>query len=147
MKTENSTLLIRKNHSTQITIRWDELDPNQHVNNKNFQGYLDEARMRAMRDWGFSMENLRERGFGPVILSVHLDFKREVSYPEEILIESDLFLKSLTRAVFEQRIISQSNQALSCKASTDWVILNLNSKRPSKFLEALGLEESVLVES
>ncbi|TGM58618.1 acyl-CoA thioesterase [Leptospira adleri] len=143
MKTSTPTL-IRKNHSTQISIRWDELDPNQHVNNKNFQGYLDEARMRAMRDWGFSMESLREQGFGPVILSVHLDFKREVSYPEIVQIESDLFLKSPTRAVFEQRIISQSNQVLSCKASTDWVILNLNSKRPSPFLETLGLKEAAL---
>lgn len=44
---------IRKEHSTQIVIRWDELDPNDHVNNKNFQGYLDEARMRAMRGLGF----------------------------------------------------------------------------------------------
>ncbi len=39
MKSEELTE-IRKEHSTQIVIRWDELDPNGHVNNKNFQGYL-----------------------------------------------------------------------------------------------------------
>ncbi|MBM9500612.1 acyl-CoA thioesterase [Leptospira sp. 201903071] len=142
MKTETPTP-IRKNHSTEITIRWDELDPNQHVNNKNFQGYLDEARMRAMRDWGFSMENLREQGFGPVILSVFLEFKREVSYPEVIRIESDLYLRSPTRALFEQKIFTRSHQVLSCKSSTDWVILDLNSKRPLKFLEALGLQKEI----
>lgn len=32
---------------------------------------------------------------------------------------------------------------VSCNASTDWVILNLNSKRPAKFLEAIGLEKPV----
>ncbi len=133
---------IRKNPKTQIEIRWDELDPNQHVNNKNFQGYLDETRMRAMRNWGFSMENLRAQCFGPIILSVRMDIKREISYPENVLIESDLFLKSSTRTFFEQRIITLSNQSLSCKASTDWVILNLNSKRPSSFLEAFGLNEA-----
>ncbi|AKH79226.1 acyl-CoA thioesterase [Leptospira interrogans] len=142
MKTEELTE-IRKGHSTQIAIRWDELDPNGHVNNKNFQGYLDEARMRAMRDWGFSMEKLKTQSFGPVILSIQLDFKREINYPETILIESDLFLKTATRAVFQQKIICQSNQMVSCNASTDWVILNLNSKRPAKFLEAIGLEKPV----
>ncbi|RHX83514.1 hypothetical protein DLM78_21190 [Leptospira stimsonii] len=35
-----------------------------------------------------------------------------------------------------------SNKALSCKASTDWVILNLNSKRPSSFLEAFDLNDA-----
>lgn len=138
MKTEELTE-IKKGHSTQIGVRWDELDPNNHVNNKNFQGYLDEARMRAMRDWGFSMETLKAEGFGPVILSIGLEFKREISYPDTITIESDLFLKSPTRAVFEQRILCQNDQILSCKASTDWVILNLTSKRPAKFLEAIGL--------
>ncbi|AXR62624.1 acyl-CoA thioesterase [Leptospira mayottensis] len=142
MKIEEPTP-IRKNHSTQITIRWDELDPNQHVNNKNFQGYLDEARMRAMRDWGFSMEKLKTQGFVPVILSIHLDFKREINYPETITVESDLFIKTPIRAVFVQRIICQSSQTLSCNASTDWVILNSNSKRPLKFLEAIGLEQTV----
>ncbi|MCH1913891.1 acyl-CoA thioesterase [Leptospira noguchii] len=141
MKQEKLTE-IRQGHSTQITIRWDELDPNGHVNNKNFQGYLDEARMRAMRDWGFSMEKLKIQNFGPVILSIQLDFKREINYPETILIESDLFLKTATRAVFQQKIICQSNQTVSCNASTDWVILNLNSKRPAKFLETIGLEKS-----
>ncbi|MBF3317604.1 acyl-CoA thioesterase, partial [Leptospira borgpetersenii serovar Hardjo-bovis] len=48
-----------------------------------------------------------------------------------------------TRAVFQQKIICQSNQMVSCNASTDWVILNLNSKRPAKFLEAIGLEKPV----
>ncbi|MCG6170050.1 acyl-CoA thioesterase [Leptospira sanjuanensis] len=143
MKSETSSP-IKKDHKTQIVVRWDELDPNNHVNNKNFQGYLDEARMRAMRDWGFSMEKLRNEGFGPIILSIQLEFKREIAYPETIRIESDLFLKSPTRAVFKQRIICGSNQALSCNASTDWVILNLNSKRPAKFLEAIGLPQSTL---
>ncbi|EMJ96680.1 acyl-CoA thioesterase [Leptospira alstonii] len=142
MKTQELTE-IRKGHSTQIVVRWDELDPNNHVNNKNFQGYLDEARMRAMRDWGFSMEKLKAQDFGPVILSIHLEFKREINYPETITIESDLFLKTPTRAVFEQRIICGSNQTLSCNASTDWVILNLNSKRPAKFLEAIGFHQTV----
>ncbi|EMO39627.1 acyl-CoA thioester hydrolase, YbgC/YbaW family [Leptospira noguchii serovar Autumnalis str. ZUN142] len=141
MKPEKLTE-IRKGHSTQIAIRWDELDPNGHVNNKNFQGYLDEARMRAMRDLGFSMEKLKTQNFAPVILSIQLDFKREINYPETILIESDLFFKTATRAVFQQKIICQSNQTVSCNASTDWVILNLNSKRPAKFLEAIGLEKS-----
>lgn len=142
MKSEELTE-IRKEHSTQIVIRWDELDPNGHVNNKNFQGYLDEARMRAMRDWGFSMEKLKTQNFGPVILSIQLDFKKEINYPETILIESDLFLKTATRAVFQQKIICQSNQMVSCNASTDWVILNLNSKRPAKFLEAIGIEKPI----
>ncbi|EMN49733.1 acyl-CoA thioester hydrolase, YbgC/YbaW family [Leptospira interrogans str. L1207] len=108
MKTEELTE-IRKGHSTQIAIRWDELDPNGHVNNKNFQGYLDEARMRAMRDWGFSMEKLKTQSFGPVILSIQLDFKREINYPETILIESDLFLKTATRAVFQQNHLSEQS--------------------------------------
>ncbi len=89
------------------------------------------------------MEKLKTQNFGPVILSIQLDFKKEINYPETILIESDLFLKTTTRAVFQQRIICQSNQTISCNASTDWVILNLNSKRPAKFLEAIGIEKPI----
>ncbi|TGK27569.1 acyl-CoA thioesterase [Leptospira gomenensis] len=135
---------IRKEHVTRLPIRWDELDSNGHVNNKNYQGYLDEARMRAMRDWGFSMEILRKEGFGPVILSISLEFKREISYPEEIRIESELSVSSPTRAVFIQKILRESDSLLCCKAETDWVILDLNSKRPAKFLHAIGLEDSKL---
>ncbi|GBF38059.1 acyl-CoA thioesterase [Leptospira johnsonii] len=132
------TQKIREGHKHSLNVRWDELDANRHVNNKNYQGYLDEARMRAMRDWGAPMEEFADKGFGPVILNLNLKFVKEISYPEEITIESDLVLTSPTRAVFEQKILL-SNGKVACQASTEWTLLDLNRKRPAKFLEVLSV--------
>ncbi|TGK10008.1 acyl-CoA thioesterase [Leptospira fletcheri] len=131
------TQKIREGHKYSLNVRWDELDSNRHVNNKNYQGYLDEARMRAMRAWGAPMEEFADKGFGPVILNLNLKFLKEISYPEEITIESDLILASPTRAVFEQKILL-SNGKLACQASTEWTLMDLKRKRPAKFLEVLS---------
>ena len=89
--------------------------------------------MQAMRAWGMSMQELREQEIGPAILSLAFQFKKEVSYPETIRVESELRLDSKLKASFHQKMFAESSGQLACEAQTVWTLFDLKRRRPVAF--------------
>jgi acyl-CoA thioester hydrolase len=61
-----------------IPIRWGDMDAMGHVNNTVYFRYLEELRIRWFDAMGFAPD---PAGQGPVIVSAHCDFIRELRYP------------------------------------------------------------------
>jgi acyl-CoA thioester hydrolase len=117
-------------HLTEIAVRWDELDANQHVNNKVYQSYLDEARIQAMTAQGVDFAKLRELKTGPVITRLILDFKAPLHHPDTACIYSWLENVEKYRSEFVQDIHRKSDGKLVCQARAFWAFMNLERGRP-----------------
>lgn len=68
-------------HSVRMPMRWDDMDAMGHVNNTVYFRYLEQARIAWFESMGcppaFS-------GVGPVIISAHCTFLKQLRYPVEI---------------------------------------------------------------
>lgn len=121
---------LAQRHRTEIEVRWDEMDANHHVNNKVYQSYFDEARVRAMTEKGVDFAALRAMHIGPVITRTVIDYRNPLHHPDVADIESWLENIEKYRSEFVQEIRRKSDGKLVCQARTFWTFLNLERGRP-----------------
>lgn len=71
-------------HTTQIAVRWGDMDAGGHVNNSRFFTYFEEARvkwLRATLDGPLFVES------GPVLAEASCDFKQPLLHPATLVID------------------------------------------------------------
>ena len=67
----------RTKFETELLTRPDDIDMNQHVHSARYLDYVLAARYDQMaRCYGFSMEDFAREGFGWVVKTAHVEFKR-----------------------------------------------------------------------
>lgn len=128
---------LTQHHVTEISVRWDEMDANQHVNNKVYQSYFDEARVRAMGEKGVDFVSLRQKNIGPVITRMELDYKHPLHHPDVAVIESWLENIEKYRSEFVSRLTRKSDGKVVCEARAFWTFLNLARGRPVPLQEVI----------
>ncbi|HEX5756004.1 MAG TPA: thioesterase family protein [Arenimonas sp.] len=93
----------------ELEVRWRDLDAFNHVNNQQFLGYIEEARVRWFRqligDWS-QTEVL------PIVAAITMNYRRPIEWPETVRVE--LFAervggKSLTVG---HRIVSSKDEGM-----------------------------------
>lgn len=135
--TAESSLLLKR-HVIEIEVRWDEMDANQHVNNKVYQSYFDEARVRAMGEKGVDFVHLRQKHIGPVITRMELDYKHPLHHPDVAVIESWLENVEKYRSQFVSQLRRKSDGKMVCEARAFWTFLNLERGRPVALNEVIA---------
>ncbi len=68
-------------HSLRMPIRWGDMDAMGHVNNTVYFRYLEQARIAWFEALGCPPDPV---GIGPVIISAHCTFLKQLRYPGEI---------------------------------------------------------------
>ena len=81
-----------------IEVRWGDLDAFGHVNNTHFLRYLEEARIVLFRGLGVAYKN---REFGPVVVNVNCNFRREITYPTVVRVRLEATVASDRRLVLQ----------------------------------------------
>ena len=73
-----------------FTIRWDDLDPNRHVANTTFSVLMNDRRMSFLSENGFTQDKFDQLQIGPVILSEHFYYIKEVMPGSTVYIDIEL---------------------------------------------------------
>ena len=68
-------------HSVRMPMRWGDMDAMGHVNNTVYFRYLEQARIAWFESMGFPPAF---SGIGPVIISAHCTFLKQLRYPGDI---------------------------------------------------------------
>jgi YbgC/YbaW family acyl-CoA thioester hydrolase len=71
-----------------MTIKEHHLDTFGHVNNATYLQIFEEARWEMIHNNGFSLEVIKKKKQGPIILDVHVKFLRELKNRENISVET-----------------------------------------------------------
>jgi acyl-CoA thioester hydrolase len=100
---------MRKLADVPITLRWRDLDAFSHVNNSTFMTYLEEARLhwlsRLVENW--------DRGtVTPLLAATHLNFRRQLTWPGEVVVQ--LFCERVgnTSLTMAHRIVDAKDQSI-----------------------------------
>ena len=137
--TSNREEISLRKFECRIKVRWNEMDSNGHVNNMYYQSYFDQARIEVFEKVGLDMEEMRERGIGPVIYKTELDYKKELKHPDTAIITSSIEVFKKTRGIIHQIIHSGRSGEEVCVARFHGMFMNLKRMRPQVFPEQILL--------
>lgn len=120
MSESNHQLLSR----CMISVRWRDLDTYNHVNNSVFLSYLEEARLI----WLLSLQGeWKTETSAPVIASSQLDFRRQLEWPGEVVVETWLDRLGNSSLGLGSRIVSSDGNTVYCDALVVLVWINPTS--------------------
>lgn len=122
--------LGRTRFSTELRVRPDDIDMNQHVHNSRYFDYVLAARYDQMeRCYKMSMDEFIAAGFGWVVKTAYVEFKRPLVMGDVISVTTwvDELIKHGVRVQFE--IVRQKTGKLACDGYFDYTMIDLKTGR------------------
>ncbi|MDO4591657.1 MAG: acyl-CoA thioesterase [Comamonadaceae bacterium] len=83
-------------YESTFTVKWGDMDAMGHVNNTMYFKYMEHGRIEWLRSIGFLQ---LPNGQGPVIANAFCNFKRQLKYPDEVLLK--MYVSDPARVTFD----------------------------------------------
>jgi len=141
---ENFPPLGRTRFETELQVRPDDIDMNQHVHNSRYFDYVLAARYDQMaRCYKMPMEEFLKAGYGWVVKTAYLDYKRPLALGDIAVVTTwvDEMLKNGVKVRFE--IHKKSRGKLSCDGYFDYTMVSLQTGRGEKIPDWIAAKYSV----
>ena len=118
-----------------LSVRWRDHDAYDHVNNAQYLSYVEEARLR----WLASLEGeWMSDAAAPVLAASQLNYRRPITWPEEIVVEMFVDRVGRSSLVLTHRIVSAKDATvLYCDGSTTLVWVDRGTGRGSALPDAV----------
>jgi len=109
-------------HRWNLTVRIFDLDAYGHTNHTVFLQWLEEGRESFLRRNGFSFLRFLEEGTPLVMVNLNVDYKGQVSWGDEIVVETGVGRLGGSSVRFDHRVIHAGGIAvLECRATMVFV--------------------------
>lgn len=122
--------LGRTKFETELQVRPDDIDMNQHVHSSRYQDYVLAARFDQMaRCYKMSMEEFIAAGLGWFVKTAHVEYKRPLGLGEHFLVRTwvDAIERTAVKVCFE--ILRKRNGKLCCDGWFDYTMVSLKTGR------------------
>ncbi|MEG3585662.1 MAG: thioesterase family protein [Actinomycetota bacterium] len=116
-------------NSTNLRVRFFELDPYTHVNHSVYVQYFEEARISALYDIGQSVNDLMKRDIALVITEIQTKYLAPALLGDELIIESGLSDIRGASATWLQKIRKGNLVIATQKTRTGCTSMNGKPKR------------------
>ena len=113
---------------TEVTVRFSEVDAMGIVWHGNFVKYMEDGRESFGRRFGLGYYDLYEQGLQVPIVKLDIDYKLQVKYGEQIVIEITWMNCDAAKILFKYRILRKDDGAVLMKAQTIQVFLNMQGE-------------------
>ena len=113
---------------TGLKVRTYECDIYGHVNNATFLNYCETARIEFLNHLGYSLVELRKKGWLLPIVKIVVDYKLPLFAEEKIKVTVCWKKRKNSSAVFIQEIIKQDSGKLAARLEITWVATDLQNK-------------------
>jgi YbgC/YbaW family acyl-CoA thioester hydrolase len=117
---------------TELQVRPDDMDMNQHVHSSRYLDYVLAARYDQMeRCYKMPMEEFLAHGFGWVVRTAHVEYKRPLGLGERIIVRTwiETIIKHGVRVHFE---MLKKTGKLASDGWFDYTMINLKTGRAEK---------------
>jgi acyl-CoA thioester hydrolase/thioesterase-3 len=133
---------------TEFRVRPDDIDMYQHVHNSKYFDYVLAARYDQMdRCYGMSMESFIERGFGWLVRSVFIDYKRPLHMGDYFTVTTGIESIDDKGCRVKFNINNNATAKLCCTGWFDFVMIDLKTgkglKVPEDVIEHYSLQATV----
>ena len=92
-------------HTTEIRVRFGELDAYGHVNHAVYLSYFEAARVEALTTVGFGLDRLQREGFLLVVVDLRMRFRRPAVLGDVLTVETALLELRRASSRWTQRIL------------------------------------------
>ena len=129
---------------TELQVRPDDIDMNNHVHNTRYLDYVLAARYDQMEScYKMKMEEFIALGYGWVVNTTHVEHKRPLGLGERIVVRTwiEEILKNGVKVRFE--ILKKENHKLSCEGYVHYTMVNQKTGRaeviPASIIEKYSI--------
>ncbi len=136
--------LGRSRFESELRVRPDDIDMNQHVHGSRYFDYVLTARYDQMaRCYGMSMEEFVQAGYGWVIRTAHVEYKRPLGGGGHFIGRTwiEEMFKDGVRVNFE--IVKSASGKLSCDGYFHYTMVNRQTGRAEAIPEWIANKYSV----
>lgn len=121
---------------TELTIRPDDIDMNNHVHNSKYLDYVLAARYDQMRkDYKVTMEDFLERGFTWVVSQVNINYKRALILTDKIIVRTQVEDFNRSQSIVNFEIVKKENGKVAAEGQFIYTMINVETGRPAKIPE------------
>ena len=121
---------------SELTVRPDDIDMNNHVHNSHYLDYVLAARYDQMeRCYKMSMEEFVAQGLGWVVKSCYIEFKRPLLLGDTIIVRTAIASLDKTDAKVKFEIIRKSTKKLVSEGYFEYSLVNLSTGRATEIPE------------
>src|SRR5438876_11804880 len=110
-------------------VQWGDQDAFGHVNNIVYFRWMESARIEYFRQAGVQSV-VAQQGTGPILASVKCDFRRQLTYPDTLLISASITSFGRTSMKMVHRIYSTAQQAVAAEGDSTIVMFDYTLQRP-----------------
>lgn len=123
---------------TEITIRPDDIDMNNHVHNSKYFDYVLAARYDQMRkDYKMTMEEFIKLGYTWVVSNVNIDYKRALKLGDKILVRTQLKDFSGAQSHVNFWIVNKETGKTAAEGLFIYTMISIGSGRPARIPEEI----------
>ncbi|HOJ06263.1 MAG: acyl-CoA thioesterase [Ignavibacteriota bacterium] len=121
---------------TEIIVRPDDIDMNNHVHNSKYLDYIQTARFIQMRDcYKVPMEEYFERGFTWFASEVQLKYKREMKFGDIAVVKTQVDQWSGAQVTINVWVFNKSTNKVCVEGKILYTLVSISSGRPARIPE------------
>lgn len=121
---------------TSLPVQWGDQDAFGHVNNVVYFRWLESARIDLL-DRFPSAVRMNNTGLGPILASMHCDYRRQLHFPDVVHIGSRITRVGRSSLDVGHAIFSERLHAVAAEATSILVIFDYQANRPVRIPDAL----------
>ncbi len=121
---------IHSKFESELQVRPDDIDMNQHVHNSRYFDYVLAARYDQMeRCYKMPMSEFIKLGFGWVVRVAHIEYKRPLGLGDWFVVRTWIHKINKDGVEVHFQIVRRDNGKLSCSGYFDYAMVSLQSGR------------------
>lgn len=124
----------------EITVLWADEDSFAHVNNVAYLRWCETGRVEYLRRLGLFPE-LPPKGVGPIVASVTCHYRRQLKYPDTVIVGTRVTAIGNSSFHMEHRIVSQASGETAAESEATMVTVDYSIGKPVRVPE--GVREAI----
>jgi acyl-CoA thioester hydrolase/thioesterase-3 len=135
---------IGSQFESEVAVRPDDIDQNQHVHNSRYFDYVLAARYDQMaRCYGMAMDEFIRLGFGWVVKIAHLEYKRPLNLGDTALVRTRVTAIAKSDVTVHFEIRRKESGKLACDGWFQYTMVSLETGRGTVIPEWIAEKYSV----
>jgi acyl-CoA thioester hydrolase len=112
-----------------LPVQWGDQDAFGHVNNIVHFRWMESARIYYFGQAGLG-HMMSNQGQGPILASIKCDYRRQLTFPDTVLISSSITSIGRTSLKMAHRIYSTAQQAVAAEGESVIVMFDYQAQKP-----------------
>jgi len=114
-----------------LPIQWGDQDAFGHVNGVAYFRWFETARVEYLNQGGLG-HLMSDEGFGPILAAIKCDYRRQLKYPDTILVSASISEIGRSSMKMRHLIYSQAQQAVAAEGESTVVMFDYANQRPTR---------------